>query len=312
MVGIVSKNDEQVAKEAIESHPEMVLRLKDFAGWRINWRDKAQNIVELVQELNLGLDSVVFIDDNPAERGRVREALPEVFVPDWPADKMRYAQALLSLPVFDTLTLSGEDRQRGRMYAAERERRRLQTDVTSVEEWLDKLELRVEIARLSEANLERATQLLNRTNQMNLTTRRMTAGELWSWATESSRCVWTFRVVDRFGDSGITGLLGVQVVAGSVEVVDFILSCRVFGRQIENLMTHVAVDYAQRVGASEVKAVHHPTKKNGPCLDFWRRSGFTSPDGQTFLWQASRAYPRPGFIAAVGIDSGAGALASDA
>src|SRR6185436_17513117 len=114
ILGIVSKNTEAVALEAIDQHPEMVLRRQDFTGWRINWDDKVQNLVALVSELNLGLDSVVFIDDNPAERARVREALPQVLVPDWPADKLLYEQALAELACFDTVALSEEDQARTR------------------------------------------------------------------------------------------------------------------------------------------------------------------------------------------------------
>jgi HAD superfamily phosphatase (TIGR01681 family) len=117
VLAIVSKNEELVALEAISKHPEMILRKEDFAGWRINWKDKAQNIVELLAELNLGLDSAIFIDDNPAERARVRDTLPDVFVPEWPADKRLYPQALRSLDCFDKPRISDEDRQRLQMYA---------------------------------------------------------------------------------------------------------------------------------------------------------------------------------------------------
>ena len=127
LLAIVSKNDESIATEAIAKHPEMVLKMDDFAGWRINWRDKAANIVDLMTELNLGLDSAVFIDDSPVERARVREALPQLFVPDWPSDKRLYPEALLSLDCFDSPSLTEEDRQRVRMSAADRVRKESKT-----------------------------------------------------------------------------------------------------------------------------------------------------------------------------------------
>ena len=120
---MVSKNTEGIALEAIAKHPEMVLRQNDFVGWRINWKDKAQNIADLMKELNLGLDSAVFLDDNPVERARVAEALPDVLVPDLPTDKMLYPSALRRLDCFDSPTVSSEDRKRAAFYSAERERR---------------------------------------------------------------------------------------------------------------------------------------------------------------------------------------------
>ena len=283
LLGIVSKNEEAVALEAIAKHPDMVLRLEDFAGWRINWRDKAENVVDLVAELNLGLQSVVFIDDNPAERGRVREALPEVLVPDWPADRMLYASALLSLRCFDAPAISREDRQRTAMYAAERERRTLQSTLGSAADWLRSLEVRVQVEPLHEANLTRTAQLLNKTNQMNLSTRRLTESELLAWANQPGRVLWTFRVSDRFGDSGLVGIVSLETEGERARIVDFVLSCRVFGRAIEETMVHVAVDHARALGAHEVRAEYLPTAKNKPCLEFWQqRSGFRQREGIEF------------------------------
>jgi FkbH-like protein len=171
VLGIVSKNEESIALEAIASHPEMVLRQDDFVAWKINWQDKARNIAELAQALNLGLQSVVFIDDNPVERARVREALPEVLVPEWPEDKLLYPSTLLRLGCFDTPALSKEDLERTRMYAEEQQRERLQQQVGSIEEWLMTLGLQVQAEPLKPVNLARSTQLLNKTNQLNLSRR---------------------------------------------------------------------------------------------------------------------------------------------
>jgi FkbH-like protein len=173
VLAIVSKNEESVALEAIREHPEMILRKDDFANWRINWEDKAKNIAELTADLNLGLDSTVFIDDNPVERARVREALPEVLVPDWPEDKRLYPHALRSLDCFDKPAISEEDRRRQQMYVIERKRTELKIQVGSVEGWLQTLDLIVKTEPLNAANVGRLTQLLNKTNQMNLSTRRM-------------------------------------------------------------------------------------------------------------------------------------------
>src|SRR5262249_28309320 len=210
ILGIVSKNEESVALEAIRKHPEMVLREEDFVCWKINWIDKARNIADLASELNLGLQSVVFIDDNPVERARVRHALPEVLVPDWPDDKLLYLSAFSRLRCFDTAAISWEDAERTRLYVEERKRDQLQTEVGSVEDSLKSLELTVRAEPLGKTNLTRATQLLNKTNQLNLTTRRMTDAELLEWTARPDRAFWTIQVSDRFGNAGLTGLLGIE------------------------------------------------------------------------------------------------------
>ncbi len=294
LLGIVSKNEESIALEAINSHPEMVLKLDDFVGWKINWRDKAQNIVDLISELNLGLQSSVFIDDNPFERGRVREALPEIFVPEWPKDKMLCKHALLSLSCFDTPTVSIEDLSRTNMYVTERKRDRLKKNVGSLDEWLKSLDIKVKVQRLDEANLPRAAQLLNKTNQMNLTTRRMSESELMAWANERDHFLWTFRVGDKYGDSGLTGIIGVQINNTKARIVDFILSCRVIGRKVEETMLHIAIKYARSLGVDEVFAKYVETPKNRPCLDFWKSSGFAyDENNDTFYWNKSEEYPVP-------------------
>jgi FkbH-like protein len=291
VLAIASKNEESIALEAIGKHSEMVLRKEDFAGWRINWKDKAQNIVELAAELNLGLDSAVFIDDNPAERARVREALPDVFVPEWPADKRLYPHTLRSLNCFDKPAISAEDRQRQQMYTTERRRKELKGQVGSVEEWLRTLDLVVKVEPLGTSNLGRSAQLLNKTNQMNLSTRRMTEQEYLAWAGAKNHRVWSFYVSDRFGDSGLTGILGVEAADGWVTILDFVLSCRVMGRKVEEAMLHVAVDWARSARIKEVRADYYPNAKNKPCLDFFLRSGMQKHGENRFVLDATQEYP---------------------
>jgi FkbH-like protein len=297
LLGIVSKNEEATALEAVDNHPEMVLRLDDFAGWRINWRDKAQNIVDLVSELNLGLQSVVFIDDNPAERARVKEALPEVFVPEWPKDPMLYKNALLSLDCFDMPSISQEDLERKKMYASERLRKNFKVEVGSLDEWLKGLGTKIKIEELNSDNLQRASQLLNKTNQMNLSTRRMTESELVGWTRGSNCKVWTFRVSDKFGEAGLTGIISLEVDTRIGWITDFVLSCRVMGRRIEESMLYKAIQYSKSKGLSEIRARYIPTSKNKPCLDFWKNSGFEfNEQTDCFIWNVSKDYPLPGNI----------------
>jgi FkbH-like protein len=306
VLGIVSKNEEEVALEAIREHPEMVLRPEHFAGWRINWQDKAANVAALVEELNLGLGSAVFIDDQPAERARVREALPEVLVPEWPEDPTEYRRALRAMRCFDVPALSEEDRARARSYAEERQRREVRASVGSMEAWLEELGVRVEVEPLGEANLSRATQLLNKTNQMNLRTRRMSETEFARWAEGEGRQVWVCRVSDRFGEAGLTGLVSVELDGAEVHVADFILSCRVFGRRVEEAMVGVAAKWARRGGAERLVAEYLPTERNRPCLRFWEeRSGFevgAGGEGEAVRFERGLAegYPMPESVEMVG------------
>ena len=297
VLGIASKNTESVALEAMRSHPAMVLRPDDFVAMRINWGDKARNIAEIAEDLNLGLQSVVFIDDNPVERARVRETLPEVFVPEWPEDKLLYPSALRSLTCFDAPTISKEDLQRTAMYAAERKRDVLKQEVGSLDDWLMSLEIRVRAEPLGPANLARTTQLFNKTNQMNLSTRRLTEAELLEWTRDASRALWTITVSDRFGDAGLTGIVSAEADGDCCRIVDFILSCRVMGRQVEESMVHLAVEWARQRALCEVVAHYRPTAKNKPCHEFWKRSRFsTDAAEERFVWDAREPYPLPACI----------------
>ena len=297
LLGIVSKNEEQVALSAINSHPEMVLGRADFAGWRIDWTDKAHHIASLAAELNLGLQDVVFIDDNPTERARVREALPEVLVPDWPADPSHYAATLEQMVCFDAPDRTWEDGARNQMYAEEKERHTDREAVGALDEWLHTLALQVSAERVNRTNVRRTIQLLNKTNQMNLSTRRLSEAELVEWVEQEGREAWVYRVEDRFGDSGLTGILSLQAVSGGGRVVDFVLSCRVMGRGVEETLLHHAVARAQVLGWEELLVEYLPTEKNKPCLDLMSLA--LQPlkgDLQLFHWPIASEFPLPSHV----------------
>ncbi|HYN08994.1 MAG TPA: HAD-IIIC family phosphatase [Vicinamibacterales bacterium] len=297
VLGIVSKNTEEVALEAIDSHPEMILKRADFAGWRINWRDKAENIAELVDELNLGLASVVFIDDSPAERARVRAALPDVLTPEWPADRLVYEKSLRQLDCFDAPYIGEEDRARTGMYVAERERRYLQTSVQSVDEYLASLDLTVTHEPVDGSNLKRAAQLLNKTNQMNLTTRRLPEAQFREWAGAPQNYMRLFRVADKYGDYGLTGIASFTIQGDTARVTDFLLSCRVMGREVEKVMLTVLAEAARSNGLDRLLAEYGPTDRNAPCLAFFaEQSGFTR-EGEVFTWRLDQPYPCPAHVA---------------
>ena len=295
VLAVVSKNTEAIALEAIERHPEMALRLRDFAGWRINWTDKVRNIIDLTAELKLGLESVVFIDDNPAEQARVRDALPQVLVPEWPADKLLYEQALAELTCFDTFSLTEEDHARTRMYVSERERKVARESVQSLETYLASLGLTVTVERLGPSSVARAAQLLNKTNQLNLTTRRMTEARYLQYARSEGQEVFVFRVADRFDDYGLTGIATLSVNGAEGDLSDFLLSCRVMGRGVEQTMLHVIAEHARSLGLARLVATYIPTERNAPCKQFFdEQSGFApSEDGIRYVWELRGPYPLP-------------------
>jgi FkbH-like protein len=295
-IALVSKNDEATALEAFDKHPEMALRRADLAGWRINWHDKAANITALAEELNLGLKSIVFLDDNPTERGRVREALPDVLVPEWPEDPCLYAQALLAMDCFDTAIVSAEDRQRTAMYVAERDRRESRAAVTSMTDWLTNLGVVVTVSDLTDDNTARAAQLLNKTNQLNMATRRLTEREFVDWASASGRAVMAVSVADKFGDMGLCGVVTVETKSGKAHLVDYVLSCRAMGRGVENTMFHLAVREARRAGAGKLLAQFVPTERNRPTRQVLEESGLAEGEGQLFSWDCSVTYDCPAHV----------------
>jgi FkbH-like protein len=301
LLAIASKNDEATALEAIDRHPEMVLRRADFAAHRIHWGDKAGSIADIVRELNLTLGGVVFIDDSPVERARVREALPEVFVPDWPEDKLSYVPALLQLRCFDAPSLTREDAARGELYSEEKQREALRAQFGSLDEWLKGLDIHVRFSRLDATNLARACQLLNKTNQMNLRTRRLGEAPLWAWAQAQHCEFWTVHVRDRVGEAGLTGLLGLQVDGEAVTIADYVLSCRVMGRRVEETLLWAAWRRARAHGKRQLVAPYDRTERNAPCINFFERSGLKHCEAdRLFLWDEGD-YPLPDGITPEGL-----------
>jgi FkbH-like protein len=307
LLGIASKNEESVALEAIREHPEMALGLHDFAGWRINWSDKAQNIIELIADLNLGRDAAVFIDDNPTERARVREAIAGLLVPEWPKHPIEFPAALRRLDCFDVAMVTTEDRDRTSTYVSERQRKEEQAAAPSLDEWLKTLDIRVEIEPLTPANLERAAQLFNKTNQMNLRTRRMSAVELEQWNNRPGNRLITFRVSDKFGDYGLVGIGSVAVngTTQSAAIEDFLLSCRAMGRGVEETMLFALAAVSVSSGADELTAQYGETPRNKPCLRFFEscceRRDDAAPD-PIFRLDLKRPRHFREYITVIGLD----------
>lgn len=283
-LAICSKNDESVALDAINSHNEMILKIDDFVSYRINWNNKASNIKSIVEELNIGIDSVVFIDDNPVERDNVRQLLPEIFVPEWPENVLNYVNELNKLMCFDIPKITDEDKNRTKMYLANTKRNKILKDVkdNNLENWLVSLDTQVKVSKLNVKNQTRVLQLFNKTNQLNLSTRRLTDTELFNWLNDELRELFVFSVADKFGDLGIIGLCSFSLTNKKVEINDFILSCRAMGREIELSMLHFIKKEAIKLGAKEIYAIYKPTERNRPTLDILRNCDFKEKDINLF------------------------------
>ncbi len=269
LLTICSKNEEKFALSVIEEHPAMVLRRGDFAAWRINWNNKAENLMSLADELNLGLDSFVFLDDSPSERDQVRQILPQVYTPDLPKSPSDFAPFVSSLSCFETPSLGKEDIERTEMYHAERGRKEALALCGDVENWLRSLQIEVHASPLRRENLPRAAQLLNKTNQFNLSLRRLDEKSFWDWAEEPCNSVYTFHVLDRFGDSGLTALASFSLAGTEARIVDFVMSCRVMGKKVEEALLGYTLARAQDAGANHIVAPLVDGPRNGPANAFF-------------------------------------------
>ena len=275
LLAVNSKNNPEDALKAIREHPHMLLREKDFAATRINWQNKVQNMTELAKEINIGLDSMVFIDDNPRERELMKQALPQVQVLDMPSSPFLYRQTLENLNDFNILALTEEDKKRGEMYSARKRREDLRESISSVEEFLKSLEMKVVIKHADDYSLPRIARLVNKTNQFNLTTRRYTDAEVRKMKeTKYEFEVYSLQVSDKFGDEGIVGVAIIRKEPTLWTVDSFLLSCRVIGRKVETAFLARIVADAKEQGVSAIIGEYVPTQKNAPVENFYSSHGF--------------------------------------
>jgi FkbH-like protein len=287
VVALVSKNNLADAMQVIDGHPDMLIRRDQIAAMRIDWEPKAANLVAIAQELNLGLDAFVFLDDNPVEREAVRRSLPQVTVPELGDDPSTYADILRSLPALERLDASAEDAVRSRYYADERERKTLMGGAESLEDFLTSLDIRVEIAPIDAMSLGRAAQLTQKTNQLNMTTRRYTEAELSERLRTPGWAGYVLRAADRFGDNGIVGVAIVHAEDDVSEIDTLLLSCRVIGRRIETAFLAFLAEAARRGGQSELRGWFLPTAKNAPARSIYEQAGLacTERRGEDELWR---------------------------
>ncbi|HWE02466.1 MAG TPA: HAD-IIIC family phosphatase [Tepidisphaeraceae bacterium] len=287
VLAVCSKNNPAEAMEAIADHPGMLLRPEHFAIIRTNWADKATNLREIAAELNVGIDSIAFLDDNFVEREWISEQIPEATVIDLPGDPMLFAQALRECPFFERLELTDEDKARGRLYAERRMRTELEATATSLEDFYRSLRMKAIIEPVNAKTLSRAAQLTQKTNQFNLTTRRYSERQLDQRLAAPDWRAFTVQVADRFGDNGIIGLAILRIQDGVCEIDTLLLSCRVIGRTIETALLAALAREAIRDGATKLVGWFVPTKKNAPARDFYKSHHFVAVqerEGAT-LWE---------------------------
>ncbi len=277
LLAVSSKNNPADALEVIRSHRSMLLRENCFAAMRINWEDKAANIRAIAQELNIGLDSLVFIDDSPVERTWVRQALPDVLVPEWPADASDFKGALLDLEggPFLKLNVTAEDRERGSLYHAQARRKLLEKEAGSLEDFYRSLEMRCIIEPANALLVPRISQLTQKTNQFNLTTRRYTEAEIGALIHDPRQAVYSLELVDRFGSNGLVGVLILKNTGPGTWAIDtFLLSCRVIGRTVESAFLGFVCGELKKRGAERLIGEFRPTAKNKLVGGLFKELGF--------------------------------------
>jgi FkbH-like protein len=291
------------ALNGIDGHPDMALRSSDFAAVVANWKPKSQNIESLAHSLNIGLDSFVFIDDNPVEREMMRMALPEVAVPDFPEDSSKLEAFILNVAhrYFLQIKATGEDANKTEQYAAEAARRETMTAFHSRDDYLRSLDMKLTVEGVGEKNALRASQLTRKTNQFNLTTRRYTEGEMRAMAASDEYRAYIGELADRYGDYGKVILAIMRVSSDAADVDTFLMSCRAMEREVETAFIRAVEDELLKTGVRHITARYAPTEKNDPAASFLERAGYgkiSVSEGGTALYAADIPLeaPRPDMV----------------
>jgi FkbH-like protein len=278
ILAVCSKNTHEIAEAAFLEHPDMVLKREDIAVFVANWNDKPSNLREIARSLNIGIDSLVFFDDNPAEREIVRQTLPEVAVPEAPEDAAHFVACLAEAGYFEAIAFTEEDRARAEQYRANSERSQAMQSGTDMESFLASLDMKMTVAPFTAVDLPRITQLTNKSNQFNLTTRRYTQDQMAAFAASESAVTLSFRLVDKFGDNGLIGVLIALPDTENATILridTWLMSCRVLGRQVEAETINQLCRIAKDRGFTAIAGDYIPTPKNALVRDIYARMGFT-------------------------------------
>lgn len=284
ILAVCSKNEETVAKKAFEKHPEMILRVEDFAVFIANWNNKADNIRDIKEILNIGYDSMVFLDDNPVERQIVKNSLPEVLVPDLPDDPADYLEYLIAQNIFETVSYSGNDAARTKQYQEESKRRMMGNQFTDVKAFLDKLEMKSLVREFTSFDVQRVSQLSQRSNQFNLRTVRYTDADIERVMHSADHLHRVAYLEDSFGDYGLISFVILEKQGTDSLFIDsWVMSCRVANRGLEKFLLNQIVTEAKKMGCSQLMGEFIPSKKNMPVVDHYKKMGFTEVNGKWLL-----------------------------
>lgn len=288
LLAVCSKNNEAAAKEPFEKHPEMVLRLEDFSVFVANWEDKASNIRTIQKVLNIGMDSLVFLDDNPFERNLVRSMIPEITVPELPEDPALYLQYLRSLNLFETASYSADDSDRTDQYRRQAERAVFEASFQSYEDYLAGLEMKAVAAPFDPFHYPRIAQLTQRSNQFNLRTVRYTEAEIEALAEDQNHICLYFTLKDKFGDHGLISVVILDRQPDDVLFIsEWLMSCRVLKRGMEEFIVDTIVRTAVQHGFRRIIGEYLPTQKNAMVRDLYEKMGFARIDENRFSADAS-------------------------
>jgi FkbH-like protein len=289
LLAVSSKNDDAVARSPFRYHPEMLLREQHLTVFQANWEDKPTNIAAIARELSLGLESMVFLDDNPFERELVRKALPEVAVIELPDDPALYTRTLSAAGCFELTKISAEDFSRGSMYEDNARRTALQNSVGNLDEYLASLQMEIVFKPFDGVGRTRVSQLINKSNQYNLTTRRYSELEVDALAGDPRCFTMQVRLIDRFGDNGMISVVIARGVGSDEWLVDtWVMSCRVLGRKVENMVLKELLRHAKAGGAKTLIGIYIPTGRNGLVENHYQELGFErSSEGAdgTITWR---------------------------
>ena len=289
ILAVCSKNEEDVAKTGFD-HPDSVLHVDDFVSFRANWEPKNRNIQAIAEEINIGTDSLVFIDDNPAERQIVRDTMPEVAVPEVdPVDVFSYIRVIEGAGYFEPVTISEDDRKRNASYMENKQRRELAGAMESYDDFLKSLQMEAEIAPFRPMYFDRIAQLTNKSNQFNLTTRRYTRADIEQMANEPQYITLYGRLTDKFGDNGLVSVVIGEKMGDALHIHLWLMSCRVLKRGMEQMMLDALAECAAADGCKELIGYYYKTAKNKMVADLYATFGFEkiTQEGDDTVWKLS-------------------------
>lgn len=286
ILAVCSKNDERIARSGF-SHPDSVLKLTDFVSFHANWAPKNINIKEIAEEINIGTDSMVFLDDNPAERQIVRDTMPEVAVPEIdPVNVSSFIRAIEGAGYFEPVTISEDDLKRHGTYMENKQRKELESTMKSYDDFLASLSMVAEIGPFLPIYFDRIAQLTNKTNQFNLTTQRYTRADIERIAADSRYITLYGRLADKFGDNGLVSVIIGELCDDELHIRLWLMSCRVLKRGMEQAMLDALAGYAKAAGAKKLIGYYYPTAKNKMVADLYKECGFSlrEQEGENDIW----------------------------